>query len=117
MLVTLDLSPELKEELQTQAEAESISLSELIEKLLCQRVRLELTIEEIETRYTDEWVLVEITEFDDNEEPTKGIVINHQSNRELLTETIKKIRKTKPQTQIYTFYTGNPIPEGTVVIV
>lgn len=121
MLVTLDLPTELEQQLQSQADREQLSLNELVEKILTQTLPLEttaeLTIEAIEERYVDAWVVVEITEFDDVDEPTKGRVMAHHPQREELTQAIQETRRTRPEIQLYTFYTGDPIPEEAVVIV
>ena len=46
----------------------------------------ELTLEEIEGRYVGEWVLVEETAWDEQGNPTKGVVVAHGLDRETIVE-------------------------------
>ncbi|MDM8531018.1 hypothetical protein QUF63_07585 [Anaerolineales bacterium HSG25] len=119
MLVTLELPIELERELKTQAESEQVSVSKLVEKLLFQILHPEypeLTIEEVKEQYPDEWVAIEITEFDQQNKPQKGIVIAHSVHRDDIVEPTRELYQQKPDVKTYTFFAGPPIPEGVVFI-
>jgi len=116
MLVTFELPIELEHELKTQAESEQISVSELVEKLLFRILNPELTIEEIEENYADEWVAIEETAWDEQEDPIKGIVVAHATDRNGLSREIRQFRQQNPKAIIYTFYTGELIPEGVMFV-
>lgn len=117
MLMTLELPTELEQKLQNQAELQQVSLSELVEKLLYQFLDSELTMEEIERLYTEEWVLVEITEFDDHEDPLKGIVVAHDVDREAIVEPGRQLHLQKPGVKSFTFFAGSIVPDDTVVVI
>ncbi len=75
---------------------------------------MQLMIEEIEKRYADEWVIIEETDWDERGEPAKDIVIAHSVDRDALTQPTHQFRQRKPEAITYTFYTGEPIPEGVI---
>jgi hypothetical protein len=116
MLVTLDLPTELENQLQKQADSAQIPLSEFVEKLLVQFLNRELTIEEIEKKYVDEWVAIKETAWDEQGDPIKGLVIAHTPDRDSLSHKIRQFRQQNPKAIIYTFYTGEPIPEGVMFV-
>ena len=49
------------------------------------------TIEEIERKYRDEWVIVEVLEENDHEEPTKGKLIAHSKSRDEIYDLLKEM--------------------------
>ncbi|MDM8518755.1 hypothetical protein QUF64_01810 [Anaerolineales bacterium HSG6] len=116
MLVTLELPTELEHELKTQAESEQVSVSKLVEKLLFQILHPELTIDKIEKNYTDEWVAIEETAWDEQGDPIKGLVVAHAPDRNGLSREVRQFRQQNPKAIIYTFYTGELIPEGVMFV-
>ena len=76
----------------------------------------ELTLEEIEGRYVGEWVLVEETAWDEQGNPTKGLVCAHGLDREKIVEPTSKLHMQKPGVKTFVFYAGPKVPEGLVVV-
>ncbi len=64
------------------------------------------SIDEIKKKFKDEWVLVEVLEEDELNQPTKGRVIAHSRNRD---EVYDALKGTKGK-HTYQFWTGK-IPE------
>ena len=50
------------------------------------------TIEEFESRYNDEWVLVEVLEEDELNRPKKGKLIAHSKRRDDVYDIMKTIK-------------------------
>jgi len=69
------------------------------------------SIDEIKKEFKDEWVLVEVLEKDELNQPTRGRVIAHSRNRD---DTYDVIRKTKAK-DIAHFYTGEIPKKGYAV--
>jgi hypothetical protein len=65
-----------------------------------------MTLEEIEERFDDEWVLVEDPEFDHNNEVVRGKVLFHSKNRD---EMYAKAMELRPKRSA-SLYTG-PVPD------
>jgi hypothetical protein len=70
-----------------------------------------LTIEEIESRFDSEWVLVEDPELDDHLNVLRGRVLCHSKDRD---EVYQKGIELRPRHSAV-LYTGR-IPEGTAVV-
>ena len=68
------------------------------------------TIEEIEKKYKDEWVLIEVLEENEFEEPTKGRLIAHSKSRDEIYDLLKD--KTG---DISVFFTGEIPKKGYAV--
>lgn len=47
------------------------------------------TMEEIEEKFKDEWVMIEVLEEDEYENPTKGRVIAHSKSRDEIYDLLK----------------------------
>ncbi len=77
--------------------------------------KLELTLEEIEVRHAGEWVLVEEAAWDEEGNPTKGMVVAHDLDRETLVQPTRRLHVQKPGIMTFTFYAGPKVPEGLVV--
>jgi len=77
--------------------------------------RVEMTMEEIEEEYKDEWVLVEVTE-DENYRPSKGVVVAHSLNYEDLTHPTHQFHQENPGATSFAFFCGPMIPEGILVV-
>lgn len=69
------------------------------------------SIDEIKKKFKDEWVLVEVLEKDELNQPTKGRVIAHSRNRD---DTYDAMTKTKAK-YLYHFYTGEIPKKGYAV--
>jgi hypothetical protein len=74
---------------------------------------VELSLEEIEAQYPEEWILVDVTELDGGE-PLRGIVIDHGSDDRLLSDRME--REWENMKCPYLFFNGPIAPEGTIVI-
>ena len=70
-----------------------------------------LTLQEIESRFESEWVLVGDSEFDEQLEVVRGKVIFHSKSRDELDEKDKGFR---PKSAAY-LYTG-AMPENTAIV-
>jgi len=78
--------------------------------------KVELTLEDIEACYAGKWVLVEETAWDERGNPTKGIVIAHGFEREVLVEPTRKLHAQNPEVRTFTFYAGPKVPEDLIVV-
>lgn len=74
------------------------------------------TLSEIENCYADQWVLVQLTDFDKHGNPIKGIVMAHSPERESLIQPRKQLHRQNSGVKTYTFYTGIKVPENVIVI-
>ena len=72
----------------------------------------ELKIPKIREKFQDEWVVVEITETDRYDVPTKGIVRFHGEDKEKVYDDRFDFRKRNPKSDLYFFYTGDLVPKG-----
>lgn len=77
---------------------------------------MELTLEEFEARYPDEWVLIQETDWDDQGNPTKGLMVAHHVDRENLVQAARSLHMKKQGIKTFTFFAGPKIPEGLVVV-
>jgi len=75
-----------------------------------------LSLAEIGQHFADQWVLVRLTDVDKYGSPVKGVVIFHSSDRGYLVKCTRQLHQQNPDVETFTFYTGEQIPEGTVVI-
>jgi len=77
----------------------------------------DMTIEEIEQRWPDEWVLIEVTHME-NYQAVAGRVIGHGSDQEIdyLVSQELALHQQHPDAETYLFWTGEPIPEDMVVV-
>ena len=71
-----------------------------------------LIISEVENKYKNEWLLFEVTDCDELNQPIKGRLLLHTKSRDLLEK--KLVELDVPCT--YHIYTGDPIPEGCSVV-
>jgi len=69
------------------------------------------TVDEIKERFKDEWVLVEVLEKNELNQPTKGRVIAHSRNRDDIYDALKG---TKGK-HTYQFWTGEIPDKGYAV--
>lgn len=75
----------------------------------------EMTLQEIERRYPERWVLVEEIAWDERGYPKRGLVRAHSEKREDLAKPLKELHK-KPGIKTFIFYTGDKIPEDLIVV-
>lgn len=77
----------------------------------------ELTIEEIEKRWPDQWVLIAVTRLEDHQ-VTAGRVVGYGSDQEVddLVHRELALYEQQPEVETYLFWTGEPIPEDMVVV-
>ncbi len=77
-----------------------------------------LAVAEIEWRYPDEWVLLEITQEHKRHERIKGRLLAHSKHRDDLAEPYRRFRADHPRTQTYQFFTGDIVaPDQDFVVV
>jgi hypothetical protein len=74
---------------------------------------MELTLEEIEAQFPDEWILVDVTELDGGE-PLRGVVMDHGPDDKPLWDRME--REWDNMNCPYLFFNGPIAPEGTIVI-
>ncbi len=65
-------------------------------------------------KYEDEWVLFEVTEVDERNEPVRGRLLCHSRSRDEIHEVI--MRERKPGVRLKTVFTGPPVPPGMELI-
>jgi hypothetical protein len=76
-----------------------------------------VSVAEIEQRYPDEWVLLEITR--DHKDPRRvaGRLLAHSPDRAAVHERHRRFRAEYPRARLYQFYTGAlAADEGVTVI-
>ncbi len=66
-----------------------------------------LSESEIKARYPDQWVLVDILEWDAGFEITRGVVRAFGADREAMHETAMELPRLTPRRKISIFYTGS----------
>ena len=76
-----------------------------------------LSIQEIEDRYPNEWVLVDVTKADKLQGPILGRVLAHSHRRRALVEINRAFCEHDPRNMSYVFFAGPIAPEGYTVIV
>ena len=76
----------------------------------------ERMLEEIEGCYVGEWVLVEETAWDEQGNPTKGVVVDHGPDREKMVDPASRLHIQKPGVKTFVFYDGPKVPEDLVVV-
>ena len=73
-------------------------------------------IETIERLYPDQWVVVEVTRTSRSRGPLAGRVLARAPDEAAITREAVKARQAYPTAQLWTFYTGDPIPDDVIVI-
>ena len=76
----------------------------------------EMTLEELEAKYANEWVLVQETDWDEQGNPTKALVVDHDVNRANLVQSARSLHMENERVKTFTFYAGQKLPEGFVVV-
>lgn len=79
--------------------------------------RIEVTtVAEIERRYPNEWVLLEVVRDHRDTMRVKGCALGHSPNRDDLNEPYERFRREHPRALTFEWYTGDIAPEGVTVI-
>ncbi len=73
-------------------------------------------ISTIERLYPDQWVTVEVTRVSRTHQPLAGRVLAHSPDEEEITRKAIKAAEERPEAQLWTFYTGERIPEGMILV-
>jgi hypothetical protein len=73
-------------------------------------------IETIERLYPDQWVVVEVTRLSRTNQALAGRVLAHSPDEDEITHEAVKAAEEHPAARLWTFYTGERIPEGVIVI-
>jgi len=76
-----------------------------------------LSLSEIEQRYPNEWVLIEVTKVDKTKGPLSGRVLAHSHDRRDLVRVNRVFCEQNPQRMTYVFFAGPVAPEGYTVVV
>jgi hypothetical protein len=75
-----------------------------------------LPIDRIRELYHGESVAVHLTKVDRYNNPIAGVVVAHSKNEEDFLQQAMEYRLKHPKAKVYTFFAGNYIPEGWVVV-
>ena len=75
-----------------------------------------LTYAEVERRYPDEWVLLEVVRRHNDYRKEQGRLITHSPHRADLQGPFARARAESPQAVLSEWYTGEFVPEGVVVV-
>ena len=73
-------------------------------------------ISTIERKYPDQWVLVEITRVDRMRQALAGRVLAHAADKDEITRLTIRAREERPEDDLWTFYTGDRIPKGMILV-
>jgi hypothetical protein len=73
-------------------------------------------ISTIKRLYPDQWVVVEITRLSRANRALSGRVLAHAPDEHEITREAIKAAHEHPEAHLWTFYTGEPIPKGMIVI-
>ena len=76
-----------------------------------------LSVREIERRYPNEWVLIEVTKADRIKGPLFGRLLAHSARRQDLVKANRLFCEENPRRMTYVFFAGPVAPEGYTVIV
>ena len=91
-------------------------MSPIAQELEIMKTEKEMTLEELEAKYTDEWVLVQETDWDEQGNPTKALMVDHDANRANLVQSARALHLKNERVKTFTFYSGQKLPEGFVVV-
>jgi len=71
-----------------------------------------MSIITIRKTFPDEWVTAQVTEVDDEDVPVAGVVLTHSPDEDMVFDAVKSHLTKNPHARLYTFFTGDVIPEG-----
>jgi hypothetical protein len=75
-------------------------------------MRDDVKISEIEEKHDGQWVVVEVTRFDKYQNPLRGRLLFHGTDKAKIYREGREYREVHPQVTLYSFYAGDPIPQG-----
>ncbi|KAA0221882.1 hypothetical protein EDS67_27830 [candidate division KSB1 bacterium] len=75
-------------------------------------MRDDLKISEIEEQCNGQWVVVEITKRDRYRNPLRGRLLFNGSDQRKIYQNGRLYREAHPGAELYSFYAGDPIPQG-----
>ena len=73
-------------------------------------------ISTIEHQYPDQWVVVEVTRLSRMNRALSGRVLAHAPDESTITRDAVRIGNERPDAHLYTFYTGERIPHGMILV-
>ncbi|ETX07337.1 hypothetical protein [Candidatus Entotheonella palauensis] len=71
-----------------------------------------MSITTIRKTFPDEWVMAQVTDVDDDDVPTAGVVLTHTPDEDTIFDAVKLHLTKYPNARLYTFFTGDIVPEG-----
>ncbi len=71
-----------------------------------------ITVAEIERRYPDEWVLVEIVRDHNDHSRVAVRLLAHSPDRADLDDPYRRFRAEQPRTRVYQFFTGDVVADA-----
>ena len=73
-------------------------------------------ISTIEREHPDQWVVVEVTRVSRNNRTLSGRLLARATDEKTVTREAVRIRHERPEAHLFTFFTGNPIPHGMILV-
>lgn len=73
-------------------------------------------ISTIERQYPDQWVVVEVTRINRGHQAIAGRLLAHAADEDEITRETIRVREEQPEALLWTFYTGDRIPQGMILI-
>lgn len=73
-------------------------------------------ISTIERDYPDQWVVIEVSRENRYYQAIAGRLLAHSPDEDEITREAVRLREQHPDADLFTFYTGEPIPPGMIVI-
>lgn len=73
-------------------------------------------IKTIRRTYPDRWVVVQVTRVSRSHQALSGRVLAHSPDEDEITREAVRARTERPDAHLWTFYTGDPIPPGMIVV-
>ena len=71
-----------------------------------------MPIKTIRDTFPDQWVTAEVTAVNRADVPVAGIVLSHSPEQLTVFQVVKAHLAKHPTSRLYTFFTGDYIPEG-----
>jgi hypothetical protein len=76
-----------------------------------------VTVAELEQRYPEQWVLLEITRDAKDPRRVAGRLLAHSSDRDEFDEAFLRFRAEHPETRVYRFFTGDVVRADEDVVI
>lgn len=71
-----------------------------------------MSIRTMQKMFPDEWIIAQVIEVDAEDVPVVGTVLMHSRDEDAIFEGLKAYLDAHPTERLYTFFTGDIIPEG-----